>query len=171
LEEYIIADGYNIINAWPELNKLKSANLEHAREKLVETMANYAALTGKQVAVVFDAHRTEEKTRYYDEIDNVKIIYTRADETADALIERLAGELSNYGIVYVVTFDWAEQRIILGRGAYRLTPSELREQIERAERESRKYYGEVRPSEKYLELRLDDRVRKTLEKWRRERDK
>lgn len=167
LEEYVIADGYNIINAWPELNKIKSVNLAHAREKLIEIMANYAALTGKQVAVVFDAHLTGEKNRSCEEVDNIKVIYTRADETADALIEKLAGELSNHGIVYVVTFDWAEQRIILGRGAYRLTPNELREQVNRIERESREYYGEVRPSEKYLELRLDDRIRKALEKWRR----
>ena len=32
--EYLLVDGYNVINTWPELREL--GNLEHARARLIE---------------------------------------------------------------------------------------------------------------------------------------
>jgi len=50
----LIVDGYNVINAWAELIKLKDQSLEHARDKLVEMMAGYGAYKGYRVTVVYD---------------------------------------------------------------------------------------------------------------------
>jgi len=54
--EYLLVDGYNIINAWPELREL--GNLEHARARLVELLASYGAFRGIEVIVVFDSPAT-----------------------------------------------------------------------------------------------------------------
>lgn len=48
MKEYLVVDGYNIIYAWPELEKLKDYGLEHARFKLVSKLANYSRLSGKK---------------------------------------------------------------------------------------------------------------------------
>ncbi|MBQ1182638.1 MAG: NYN domain-containing protein, partial [Phascolarctobacterium sp.] len=32
MAEYLIVDGYNVINAWKEFTKLRVESLEHARE-------------------------------------------------------------------------------------------------------------------------------------------
>jgi len=169
MKEFLIVDGYNIIHAWPEFEKLKDSNLEHARVKLVSILANYAPLSGQNVVVVFDAHQVKNADERTEVIDGVEVVYTRQGETADSLIERLAGTLSEKGRVHVATSDWDEQRIIFGRGAYRLTPGELRAQIKRAGRESKELYTRDTPADSYLENRLRDRVRSELEKLRRKK--
>ena len=40
--EFFIVDGYNIINAWPELSEeVKKVDLSSARDKLIDIMADY----------------------------------------------------------------------------------------------------------------------------------
>lgn len=58
--EYLIVDGYNIINDWPSLKALFSENVEAARDKLIEIMAEYRAYKGINVMVVFDGHRVKD---------------------------------------------------------------------------------------------------------------
>ena len=50
--EYLIIDGYNVINAWKDFAQLRQENLEHARELLVAGVAEYAAFKGYR-AIVF----------------------------------------------------------------------------------------------------------------------
>ena len=53
----LIVDGYNIIGAWPELIGLRDEeDLEAARDRLIEKMAEFQSYTGYRVIVVFDAH-------------------------------------------------------------------------------------------------------------------
>lgn len=170
MKEFLIVDGYNIIYAWPEFEKLKESSLEHARAKLVSTLADYAPLSGQKILVVYDAHQVKNAVERTEVVDGVEVIYTQQGETADALIERLVGSLLNEGTVYVATSDWAEQVIVFGRGAYRLTPGELRMQVNRTKRESEKHYTQSTPADSYLENRLMDKVRSKLEKWRREKN-
>lgn len=40
-EEYLLVDGYNIIFAWDELNKIAAENLDAARKQLCELLCNY----------------------------------------------------------------------------------------------------------------------------------
>jgi len=169
MKEYLIVDGYNIIFAWPEFEELKDFSLEYARSKLVEIMANYSPLSGQKIVVVFDAYQQKNAACRSEVIDGIEVIYTQRGETADALIERLAGELSKEGTVYVATSDWEEQRIIFGRGAYRLTPGELRAQVYRVKQESERHWVENNPADSYLENRLLGKIRSRLEKWRREK--
>lgn len=170
MEEYLVVDGYNVIFAWPELDKLKEISLEQARNRLVDIMINYAALSGKCVVVVFDAHQVKQAVEHSEMVNGVEVIYTAEGETADSLIEKLVKELSGRGTVHVATYDWAEQRMIFGRGAYRLTPRELWEQVRRLEKESRRHYGPGKPADAYLENRLAKEIRSILEKWRRKKD-
>lgn len=168
MKEFLVIDGYNIIYAWPEFEKLKF-DLDHARSKLVSILVNYSPLSGQKVLVVFDAHQVKNSPERTEVVDGVEIIYTQQGETADSLIERLVGRLLNEGTVYVATSDWAEQEIIFGKGAYRLTPHELRTQVGRVKREAEGLYTQTSPVDGYLENRLIDRVRSKLEKWRRQK--
>ncbi|WP_027356979.1 NYN domain-containing protein [Desulfofundulus thermocisternus] len=171
MDEYLIVDGYNIIHAWPELEQLSGdSSLEHARTRLVDILVNYAALTGEHVVVVFDAHQVKQAGDRSETVGGVEVIYTPEGETADAVIEKLVGELSRRGTVYVATYDWAEQRMILGRGAYRITPRELWEKVQRTREEGKKHFDSGRPADAYLENRLVDEIRLIFERWRRRKD-
>ncbi|HOV80258.1 MAG TPA: NYN domain-containing protein [Bacillota bacterium] len=166
MKEFLVVDGYNVIYAWPELEKLKP-DLEHARSRLVSILADYSPLSGQKVVVVFDAHQVKNQADRTETVDGVEVIYTQQGETADALIERLVGGLLSEGAVYVATSDWDEQRIVFGKGAYRLTPHELRALIDRVKREAGELYVRTKPADSYLENRILDKVRSRLEKWRR----
>lgn len=168
MKGFLIVDGYNIIYAWPEFEKNKEAGLDYARSKLVSILADHAALTGFKIVVVFDAHQIKGGIERAEIVDGVEVIYTQQGETADSLIERMVGSFMEDGaVVYVATSDWAEQTIIFGRGAFRLTPGELRDQVQRYKQDSKIHYQQTKPVDGYLENRLLDKVRVTFEQWRR----
>ena len=51
-KNYLIVDGYNIINAWEELRDLAKTDLENAREKLIDNIIEYAEFTGRKAIIV-----------------------------------------------------------------------------------------------------------------------
>ena len=132
--EYYLVDGYNVINAWPELIRLRG-NLDEARDVLVHILTEYGAFENYEMTVVFDAFFTEDEEHALQITDRMKVIYTGAGETADSCIERLAYTAVRAGReVYVVTSDGAEQSVILGAGAYRITSPELRRSVKKAKK-------------------------------------
>ncbi|OPX84443.1 MAG: YacP-like NYN domain protein [Pelotomaculum sp. PtaB.Bin104] len=167
MKEFLIIDGYNIIFAWPEFEKLAASDLGYARSKLVEIMANHSPLSGQKIVIVFDAYQRKNMVGQTEFIDGIEVVYTQQGETADALIERLAGELAKEGTVYVATSDWAEQVVIFGRGAYRLTPLELRMQVKQLKQDAKEHWSDLKPVDGYLENRLMENIRLKLEEWRR----
>lgn len=165
MKEYLVVDGYNVINAWPELKALAQENLEHARLRLLDILANYRGLTGLTVIVAFDAHGVKgagERQEYYQ---GVQVVYSRENETADSVIERFVHSMRGEKI-HVATSDWDEQRIVFGSGAYRLSARQLREDVIRAEQDI-KGRSNSAFSGRTLESRLSDQVRKAMEMWRR----
>ena len=163
--EYLLVDGYNVIYAWPHL---KGIPLEHARDKLLGILAEYAILTGMQVMAVFDAHHVRHGTGHMEEKDGVTVVYTREGETADSFIERLAGRLPP-GRIFVVTGDACEQLVSFGRGAFRVTPAELKEEVKRVRLEAQAHIPGTRPADGYLENFLLEPVRSIMENLRRKK--
>ena len=132
--EYYIVDGYNVINAWPELIRLRG-NLDEARDVLVRILAEYGAFENYEMTIVFDALFTEDEERVIELGRRLRVIYTGAGETADSCIERLAYTAVRAGReVHVVTSDGAEQSVILGAGAYRIPSPELRRAVKKAKK-------------------------------------
>ena len=62
----LFVDGYNIINAWPELKKLLDYDLDGAREKLNGYMFEYAAFYGEEIWVIYDAYQQSSKKEKID---------------------------------------------------------------------------------------------------------
>lgn len=169
MEDYLIIDGYNVLFAWPDLEIIRNESLESARTKLVEILTNYSALAEEKIILVFDAYQTGNKESVELISDKLKIIYSQQGETADSLIEKLVSSGISSGRVYVATSDWAEQSMIFGLGAYRITPLELYDRIKKLNREAYKHLEVNSPGDAYLENRLENNVREALERWRRER--
>ncbi|HBI56735.1 MAG TPA: NYN domain-containing protein [Firmicutes bacterium] len=162
---YLIIDGYNVIGCWPDLKKIKEHALADARHQLVEVLKEYHAFTGQYIILVFDAYRSKGlKTTEY--LPGIEIRYTDHGQTADSLIESLVAKLADSNqAVGVVTSDWAQQQIVLGKGARRWSSREFY-------LEAKKIAGQIsnaadrtqidRPTTE-LGNRLDKKSRKTLE--------
>ena len=66
-------------------------------------------------------------------------IYTREAETADMFIERATHELAKNHRVRVVSSDGAEQIIILGNGALRVSARAFEREVRAVEAEIREF--------------------------------
>jgi len=166
-EEILIIDGYNVINTWPELIKLKDDNFEHARLRLIETLSNYSGYKGIKVIVVFDAHQVKGGVERKEYHGNVEVIFSGEGITADLVIEKLIASFSRDCKVFVATSDKMEQDMIWGKGAYRMSSRELLLEIEETVKENKSFFNENQYKPYRLDSHLSDEIRVILEKWRR----
>ncbi|WNQ11721.1 NYN domain-containing protein [Paenibacillus aurantius] len=172
IKEYLIVDGYNIIGAWPELQKLRDIRLEDARDRLIDQLADYQAFSGVEVYLVFDAHQVPGLGGKYQQ-SKLKIVYTREKETADELIERLVKELSGRRRhILVATSDMTEQHVIFGIGALRLPARELLVKVRESRKEIRRQIAEAKemtrnPARNTFDSKLSQEMKQLFEKWRR----
>ena len=129
--EYLLVDGYNIIFAWEDLKAVARDSLDAARQLLMDLLSNYQGFRKCEVILVFDAYKVPRNTGEVVRYHNIYVVYTREAETADAYIEKATYEIGKKHRVRVATSDGAEQLIILGHGALRLSASAFRAELER----------------------------------------
>ena len=119
-DDYLLVDGYNIVNAWKSLLELAAKSLDAAREQLIHRLANYQGWKKCRVIVVFDAYKVKGGVGSVEHKGDLWVVYTKEAETADMYIEKTTYELGRDHRVRVATSDGLEQLIILGRGAQRM---------------------------------------------------
>ncbi|WP_209125303.1 NYN domain-containing protein [Alkalihalobacillus sp. BA299] len=167
MKDILLVDGYNIIGAWPELRELKDQDLNLARDRLIEKMAEYQAYTGIKVMLVFDAHMVPGVGKKYRNY-RIQVIYTRENETADERIEKLVKELKNVVTrIYVATSDFTEQSVIFGSGALRKSARELLIELETAEKGIKKAVENHRKPTSSTKISLSKEMAEIFERWRR----
>ena len=130
--EYLLVDGYNIIFAWEELKQVAQTNLDAARQMLMDLLSNYQGFKKCVVILVFDAYKVPRSVQDIYKYHNIYVVYTKEAETADTYIERATYEIGKHHRVRVATSDGAEQLIILGHGALRLSATTFKAEVEQA---------------------------------------
>ena len=169
MKEYLIIDGYNIINSWDDIFDLDTLSLEESRIKLLDILSDYQGYSGSRMVVVFDAYKVKDGLGSLDIHDNIKVIYTKENQTADNFIERF---VKNYGagkMIRVATGDYMEQKTILQKGGFRMTPAELKTEV--LESKNNHSHRKFRKKERnFLESRLTGEQRSIFEAMRRSRD-
>ncbi|AKL97071.1 putative RNA-binding protein [Clostridium aceticum] len=167
MKEYLIIDGYNVINAWSELKALAEESLEEARIELVERMAEYQSYKGINIIVVFDAHMVKGTMEKNDAIKGIKVVFTKEKETADSYIEKFIVQLSKRHRAAVVTNDWAEQQVVLGGGATRTSVRELIIDYGTIKQNIQRKTEVLKQEKDSLSNRIDPLILEKLEKFRR----
>lgn len=163
--EYLFIDGYNIINSWKVLKRLKEGQLEEARNKLIEIMLEYQHYSGVITIIVFDAHLVKGNRGTTEKHGELKVVYTKENETADQYIEKSLDKIGRVKRVRVATSDWMEQQIILGRGGTRISARELEMEIFNEKKlVSRKRTTENQKND-FMLGRLDEDTLKKLNNW------
>ena len=167
MQNILLVDGYNMIGAWKELRSLRDENFEDARDRLVELMAEYKAVKGWRVIVVFDAHLVPGTEQLYIQHD-VEVIFTRKNETADERIEKLSTDLKGRKIqIHVATSDMTEQNVVFGHGALRKSARELEIEMDIIQSNISRKVKETQSEKPSRRINLPDDIALTLEKWRR----
>ncbi len=147
-EEYLLVDGYNIIFAWEELRELAEANIDSARDRLMDICSNYQGFAGCTLILVFDAYKVKGNQGSVQQYHNIYVVYTKEAETADQYIERTVHRIAGKYAVTVATSDRLEQMIIWGEGAVRLSAEGFRDVVGQASRQIREEYTRRRSLEK-----------------------
>ena len=132
-DDYLLVDGYNIIFAWQELKELADINIDSARDKLIEKLANYQGYKGCKLILVFDAYKVKGGKENVIKQGDMWIVYTKEAETADRYIAKASLELTDKGMVRVATSDALIQMIIFGSGAVRTSARELEAEVKHVE--------------------------------------
>ncbi len=128
--EYLIVDGHSVIFAWPELRKLHARRTSLAREALTRKLRDYQDWTGTRVAVVFDGKGSSVSVS--SDPGEIQIFYSRAGQTADSIIERLASKYGGRFKLLVATSDVLEQETASACGAECISAEALRWLLEEA---------------------------------------
>lgn len=124
-----MVDGYNVINAWKDVFNLEKELFGDTRDKLLNILSNYQGYKKMEIIVVFDAHMVKGSQEKKESFDNLTVVFTKENQTADNYIERFVYRFGSINTIRVVTSDYLEQTIILSNGGIRMTPRELQEEI------------------------------------------
>jgi len=170
----LLVDGYNIIGAWPCLQKTRDKDgLEAARWQLVEAMTSYSAFVGYETQIVFDAHYQNTASNKEIITELVSVHYTDFGQTADTYIEKICASLrseiaqARISRIIVATSDRAQQLTVQGYGAEWSSAHQLCGEVETTVcRMRHKYQSRKQSKARVLASTIDPKARQKLAQLR-----
>ena len=112
----ILVDGYSLLHNWPELAPGKARHSQAARDELIHVLTRYQDACGTPVTVIFDGAGSKRGRPEAEIEPSVEVLFSRAGQTADQMIERATHRFKEYGEVLVVTDDFAERDTVMSLG-------------------------------------------------------
>jgi hypothetical protein len=112
----ILIDGYSLLHNWPELAPGKPRHSAEAREELIRRLTLYQDAIGAPITIVFDGSGPRGGKLERTPTPEMEVLYSRAGQTADDIIERVAVRLQAFGEVLAVTDDYAERDTVFYHG-------------------------------------------------------
>jgi len=112
----ILVDGYSLLHSWPELARGRPRYSAAARDELIARLTLYQDAVGTPITIFFDGNSGPSGTARASSRSEVEVLYSKAGQTADQLIERAAHRFGPYGEVLAVTDDHAERETVMSLG-------------------------------------------------------
>jgi predicted RNA-binding protein with PIN domain len=112
----ILIDGYSLLHGWPEIAPGKPRFSAAARDELIHQLTLYQDAVGTPLTIVFDGANADLRLSTVESSPKVEILYSRAGQTADQIIERAAHRFQPYGEILAVTDDHAERDTVIALG-------------------------------------------------------
>lgn len=165
--KYLFIDGYNYLNAVGLLSQKSGAPLEEGRRKLIERLVEYQAFSGEKIILVFDAYTVKGAKAKVEHYQGLQVVFTKEFQTADSYIEIEVDKLGDdpKNLVRVVTSDWAEQQVVMGSGAVRVSPREFSWELDKMKAQIKSSYIEAPKQRSQIEESLPSHVIEALKKW------
>jgi len=112
----ILVDGYSLLHNWPELAPGRPRHSAAARAELVHVLTQYHDASGTPLTIFFDGSGAPAGVTKQESSRGVEILFSKAGQTADDMIERATHRFQTYGEVLVVTDDHAERDTVTSLG-------------------------------------------------------
>lgn len=113
MSSYLIIDGYNLIHKWPNLIKAQQKSMEFARNQLFYAIQRYCDYNHIHGIIAYDGKGSERSI----EEGNPQVIFSKAKESADTVIESIVYNLKDRSCVSVATDDRVVANLVTGMGA------------------------------------------------------
>jgi predicted RNA-binding protein with PIN domain len=112
----ILVDGYSLLHSWPQLARRQPRYSAGARDELIHRLTLYQDAIATPITIFFDG-TAPKRSRLNDSSNSgVEVLYSKAGQTADDLIERAAHRFAAFGEVLAVTDDHAERETVISLG-------------------------------------------------------
>ena len=112
----ILVDGYSVLHACPKALLNAKPHSAKARDWLIRQVTLYQDAIHVPMTIVFDGMGSKASRENQEVHPHVEVIFSKSNQTADDIIERVTHKLLEYGPVLVVTNDYAEQNTIFSMG-------------------------------------------------------
>jgi len=112
----ILVDGYSLLHRWSELARGKPRHSAAARDELIHILTQYQDASGTPITIFFDGNGTPSGRPRNESARAVEVLFSKANQTADDLIERATHRFQPYGEVLAVTDDGAERDTVIALG-------------------------------------------------------
>ena len=112
----ILVDGYSLLHNWPELAPGRPRHSAGARDELIQVLTRYQDALGTPITIFFDGSGAPPGVPKRETSGQVEVLFSKAGQTADDLIERATHRFQPYGEVLAVTDDHAERDTVIGFG-------------------------------------------------------
>lgn len=130
-QRHILIDAWNIAHAWADVKRFwrqgpaAVAAVLEARLRVLQDRGGWA------VTLVFDGKRPGDGAVPVSANDGIDVVYTENGISADAFIERFVASCPIPSTILVATGDRALANAVFAMGADVLSPSALREEVQR----------------------------------------
>lgn len=144
-KKLLIVDGYNVLRSGSRYKRISSPDytddtFNTARERLINDVINFAGRDYKAI-IVFDGAQNEFSSGSTEKRAGVQIMFSRAGESADKVIEKLSHDARERMIeTLVVTSDATIQDTVFGGGVDRMSADGFSQEVGM-------YYDDVRLDE------------------------
>jgi predicted RNA-binding protein with PIN domain len=125
-----LIDGYSLLHSWPELAPGKPRFSAAARDELINQLIQYRDAIGTPLTIVFDGAGAKPDASQMPSTSQCEIIYSQSGQTADQIIERVAGRMRPYGEVMAVTNDHAERDTVISMGGFAMSCDQFIYEVE-----------------------------------------
>jgi predicted RNA-binding protein with PIN domain len=111
----ILVDGYSLLHNWPELAPGRPRHSSAAREELIARLTQYRDAVGTPITIFFDGGSATGASGTVS-TPELEVLYSKAGQTADQMIERAAYRFTEFGEILAVTDDTAERETVISLG-------------------------------------------------------
>lgn len=114
----ILIDGYSLLHNWPQLAPGRPRHSATARDELIRRLTLYQDAIGTPLTIFFDGNGSGKRTAPEPATSAVEVLYSRAGQTADQMIERATHRFGAFGEVLAVTDDLGERETVISLGGF-----------------------------------------------------
>ena len=104
MDKVLIVDGHSAVFSTPELAEIHQYDMRRARAELIRILTHFQDVSDYYVVLVFDG-KGDKLDQELRQDKDILVMYSKANQTADAVIERIVAQQAKKFKVEVASND------------------------------------------------------------------